>query len=113
MDQCPGTTLCFTEQGGDRIDSICFDTGSDSRNCGGCGITCGLGTCGGGSCHCPAAAVDANGSDAGRAMCPPEGCINCGPSIGCVNQAVDRQHCGNCSTVCSSTQSCTNGRCTP
>jgi hypothetical protein len=114
MDQCPGTTFCLTEQDGDRIDSICFDTSSDASNCGGCGITCGLGTCGGGHCACYPPAIDAGaGNDAGIQYCPPEGCINCGPSVGCVNQMTDEQHCGNCGTVCPSGRQCTNGVCTP
>lgn len=114
MDMCPGTTLCFTPQDGDRVDSICFDTGSDARNCGGCGITCGLGTCSGGSCTCSPAAQDAGpGADAGRAFCPPEGCTMCGPSVGCVNTDIDLRHCGNCATVCHAGQACTMGHCLP
>ena len=102
LDSCPSDwTNC---------NHVCLHLSDDARNCGGCGITCGLGTCSGGSCSCDAAQVDANGSDAGRAMCPPGGCIMC-PGLGCVNQQVDPQHCGNCGTVCARGQSCVLGRC--
>lgn len=105
MDMCPpGTTNC---------NHVCFDTANDSRNCGGCGITCGLGTCNGGHCVCNTPAIDADGSDAGLQFCPPEGCMNCGPDIGCVNQATDVRHCGTCNHACNQGEFCAAGTCIP
>ena len=41
-------------------------------------------------------------SGSGEMMCPD----------GCFDILVDQYHCGSCTTVCSSTQSCVNGQCT-
>ena len=41
-------------------------------------------------------------SGPGEVMCPD----------GCFDTQIDQYHCGSCTTVCSSTQSCVNGQCT-
>ncbi|HVU51240.1 MAG TPA: MopE-related protein [Polyangia bacterium] len=125
----PSTEVC------DGLDNDCngkvddgFDFLNDSRNCGGCGITCTAGPCHNG--RCPTATtggdggvimVDAGappGSDGGAGQggggvpasvkaCP-------GPTGGtvCDDLANDHANCGACGHACAATQYCNAGLCT-
>jgi len=83
----PGETDC---------DGACVDTGSDTNNCGGCGVACPAGAkCSGGSCGC---GVGANVTDCDGV---------------CVNTATDPKNCGACGCECLPGSACINGDCTP
>jgi hypothetical protein len=83
-----GETLCVNDAGV----SFCTSTLTDNANCGGCGITCGLGeVCNSGLCVCAQELVQCGGF--------------------CVNTANDKNNCGNCNIVCALNQSCVNGKC--
>jgi hypothetical protein len=74
----------------------CVDLASDSRNCGACGVSCGLlqhcasGTCIGVSCF--------------------DGTVDCGVGH-CVDLQGDFGHCGACGNVCSEGTRCVGGLC--
>ncbi len=88
-NQCPdGQTDC----GGGN----CVDTTSDSGNCGGCGIACGIGEeCTAGVCG------------------PPGGCPNGETACNgaCTDTTTDVGNCGACGNSCVQAQVCTNGMC--
>ena len=80
----PGTTAC---------PSGCADVTTDGRNCGACGVTCGVDqACVGGSCTCTAA-----------------GMTSCGST--CVDLTSDTANCGACGNGCATGQLCVAGSC--
>ena len=82
--KCPGTmTAC---------NGACTDTRVDRDNCGGCGISCGTGTCSSGTCTCAP----------GRQFCP---------GVGCVDTTNDPKHCGSCTNACATGKVCVSSAC--
>lgn len=136
---CPRQgVLC--PQGQALCDGTCRDTGSDSRNCGGCGITCGgRQVCQQGACVCQGGTTSCGGecvstasdprhcggcADAGGAACESgwvcesgECKVSCSvPGYtrcgdSCVDLSADERHCGGCGAACPDNQSCRGGRC--
>ncbi|MDF2693170.1 MAG: hypothetical protein K0S65_1553 [Labilithrix sp.] len=90
----PGDTFC----GGDNW-GACYDTSSDPRHCGGCGIQC-ASVCVNGVCRmdCGTGRADCNGNEL-------DGCE--------VDIDSDPRNCGGCGIVCNGTagQACVQGRC--
>jgi Cys-rich repeat protein len=82
------------------------NTFTDAMNCGGCGMACNL----------PNATAKCTLGMCAIAVCNP-GWLDCNnnPADGCeVNSVTDVNHCGNCTTMCSSTggaPACNGGRC--
>ncbi len=81
------------------------NTGSDTSNCGGCGLTCSTNhmatdVCTGGTCNgtCAAGFADCNNNK------QTDGCE--------VNLNADTGNCGACGHACTAGQACTNGTCT-
>ena len=80
-----GQQLCGT---------LCADTASDARNCGGCGKKCDPGyACVAGAC----------------ALSCADGQAACGKA--CVTLSSDRDHCGDCGTACPMGNVCVMGKC--
>lgn len=97
----PSKTYCSAS----ALYGDCYDTTSDRRNCGGCGISCGtaygaIGLCVNGTCKmdCNAGRADCNGNQA-------DGCE--------VNIDSDPRNCGACGIACDAIagQACVGGRC--
>jgi len=90
--QAPGQMMCST--------GVCFDTRTDSANCGACGNAC------------PANAACADS----KCVCTTPGQILCGtpPPVSiaphCIDPKTDERYCGNCATSCG-TGVCDNGVC--
>jgi hypothetical protein len=106
---------------------VCTNPNTDMNNCGSCGNTCtGTDLCSSGKCCplgefndsglcCPLGQHNSGGiccdagSDNTGGICCPTGDSNC--SGACVNEQSDKNHCGSCSTACTSSQSCVAGQC--
>jgi hypothetical protein len=90
--------------------STCIDVASDPMNCGGCGVSCGGGTCTNGVCSNSAAACPKGHAgeycnlDAGLTFA-------CCPGAGCVDTSKDQNNCGRCGGQCTFGLSCVEGQC--
>ena len=92
---CTGKNICCA--------SGCADVTSDPTNCGGCNGLCAVGdTCSNGVCVPPPACNGGQPCATGQTCCS---------GIGCTNLTADPNHCGSCTTVCSSSQACVGGAC--
>ena len=97
---CPeGQTFCGTV-GGVEI-GTCADLVNDDRNCGACGVSCGIGgTCVYGKCErlCPTGWADCNGNHDDKCE---------------THVAADPKNCGGCGIVCDGVagQACVDGQC--
>jgi hypothetical protein len=118
--------------------AACVDETSDDNNCHGCGVKCSAGEhCVGGACQCTGGthlcggacvANDTNACGTGCVKCsaPTGGTVTCnGTSCVpaciagqtncnnvCVDEKSDPNHCGSCTNVCMSNQTCASGTCT-
>ncbi len=90
--------------------STCIDIASDSSNCGGCGISCGGGTCANGVCSTTVAPCTAGHSgqfcnlDAGTQFA-------CCPGGGCIDTSSDDKNCGRCGNPCQTGLTCVSSQC--
>ena len=109
----------------------CLNTSSDPFNCGGCGVTCGVGeVCSGGRCNCGEDSVHGEGVCLGATACcgSPGQCVlltnpicscggvPCGVGQACCDEQCadlerDEANCGACGVVCGLGQVCGGGRC--
>ncbi len=109
--KCVNSTCTVTCNGGPACTGAqvccaagCSTTATDPNNCGGCGNLCAIGdTCANGQCLAPPMC---NGGPA----CSPG--YTCCAGTGCLNLTTDPGHCGTCTTVCPSSQTCVGGACT-
>lgn len=136
LSACPpiGVTC---KDGTIRCGDGCADPTSDTRNCGGCAIACGVDqVCSASACACRGGTTDCSGTCAVTAsdakncgacdhacasgqVCENSQCkssctlgssIVCGSS--CVDPSTDPSHCGDCATACAAGQSCRAKKCT-
>ncbi len=112
-----GTCICSTSgqtNCGTASSPSCINVSSTNiNNCGGCGVKC--------SANAPANATASSCSNGICSYtCSSSSYTNCGgttaSTINCIakaNMQTDPNHCGNCTTKCSSSQVCVNGSCQP
>jgi hypothetical protein len=87
-----------------------MDITSDPNNCGGCGISCGGGTCSNGACSTTQAPCSKGHAgqycnlDAGTQFA-------CCPGGGCTDTTTDPKNCGRCGSVCDTGLSCVGAKC--
>lgn len=106
---CPATApnVCKTADG----KMYCSDFGSDAANCGGCGLTCPVGT----ACQlgkCSGGGGTAN--DGGVMACPshmPNACRRPDGTVYCSDINSDVYNCGKCGAPCPQGAACTGGIC--
>jgi hypothetical protein len=90
--------------------SMCMDITSDPNNCGGCGISCGGGTCTNGVCSTTQAPCTKGHAgqycklDAGTQFA-------CCPGGGCTDTSADPKNCGRCGSLCDPGLSCVGSTC--
>jgi hypothetical protein len=90
--------------------STCVNPTNDPQNCGGCGISCGTGTCNNGVCSNIAAPCSAGhlgqfcNLDAGTSHV-------CCPGGGCIDTSDDEKNCGRCGNACGNGLTCVAGAC--
>ncbi len=102
LTACPPSGI-VCRAGTERCGLGCADLAHDKRNCGGCGIACGVGQ----DCF----EVPSTGPDAGvtgECRCQ-EGTAACGGE--CVVIQSDARHCGGCGMACASGLVCQAGQC--
>jgi hypothetical protein len=97
--QGPQSTSCGT---------ACVDTTSDPSNCGGCGKSCGIGSCQNGACSCQPPTVAHEATCASGGGPAP---MLCGGT--CVDTNCDATNCGGCAQKCPKFPAvgCRNGAC--
>jgi hypothetical protein len=107
MGECKcGTITCASGQ--TCCGTACKNLDGDAMNCGACGKVCNAGEqCIGGACIC-AGTQPPRGCAPNEACCPPNGPSAVG---GCFDLSSDQNHCGSCTTPCTSTQQCIMGMC--
>lgn len=97
-EQC-AKGACECGAGKARCGPACVDILTDTKNCGECGLSCGLhASCIAGSCKCATGYYECAGP-------PPD----FDPM--CMNLATDREHCGQCGIKCGFDQDCHEGSC--
>jgi hypothetical protein len=121
---CPAGQHCSNRlccpAGQTNCGGVCTDIGTDSSNCGFCGVACAVGqVCCGGRCADPSRCcggaytdtqTDPQNCGACGHVCPPDLPDCCGGA--CTNRNIDSGNCGACGNVCSFLAPfCCQGRC--
>jgi hypothetical protein len=127
--QCPGTTparacteppeQCCAASSHDG--GGCFDVSASHDHCGACGIACMANEeCQSGHCvvtSCNPSCGNQNMCVDGQCRCGGSGGCGdpdtCCGAAGCVDTSQDPNHCGNCTTSCSSSSLCCGSGCVP
>lgn len=122
-----------------RCGNTCVNLSNDPRNCGGCGVICGIGyfeTCRNGRCQCSNSSQTKCGNSCFNLNSDNSNCggcgVRCSPYSGetcrngrcecsslsqtkcgdwCVNLNTDNSNCGGCGVACGFGESCRNGQC--